>query len=141
MILQTIHYYCSCNLKFWHNFLLHRLSEEELQSLGNGNGRMINVGMTVDVDAKFIVSIFDENDPDDLKKKERYLELKQRQTKDDCKQEVYAIGNKHSDLKEKSRRLALEEAILILFCILLFGIYILVRLLFHEPGKDGATII
>lgn len=120
------------------NFLLHRLTDQELQLLDNG--RVIDVGMTVDNDARFIVSVFDKNDPDDLKKKQRYQEWKKKQEKnqgDVC----YDLGKRDNTQVERSRRLAIEEALLIVCCLLLFGLYVLVRLLFHEPGKEGAKII
>ena len=120
-------------------FLLHRMSEEELLSLDNGK-RMVNVGMTVDVDARFIVSIFDSNDPDDLKKKERYLEWKQRQEKND-QLKVHVLGSMDTNLEKKSKHFALEEVLLLICSLLLFGLYIAVRLLFNEPGREGAKII
>ena len=120
-------------------FLLHRLPEEDLLSLDDGK-RMIDVGMTVDVDARFIVSIFDSNDPDDLKKKERYLQWKQRQEKNK-KDKVHVLGSKDTNIGKKSKRFATEEVLLIICSLLLFGLYVAVRILFNEPGKEGAKII
>jgi len=123
------------------NFLLHRLQEDKLQLLGK-NGRTIDVGMTVDSDAKFIVSIFDSNDPDDLKKKERYQEWKRRQSEDNesNNHHLYQLGKKESSSKNFNK-LAIEEVILLISCVMLFCLYVLMRLLFHEAGKEGSKII
>ena len=122
------------------SFLLHRLLEDELQLLNDGK-RMIDVGMTVDTDAKFIVSIFDKNDPDDLEKKKRYQEWKRRQKEDGNtkEQKVYMLDEKEPSEggeKKTSRSFAREEIVLAVCCISLFFLYTSMRLLFHEPGQE-----
>ena len=48
-------------------FLLHRLTESEQKSLGGH--RSVDIGMTLQEDGAFAVSIFDENDPEHVRKK------------------------------------------------------------------------
>lgn len=64
-------------------FLLHWLSDEKYDLMEDDGGRMIDVGMTVESSGKFIVSIFDKNDPDHLRKKKWYQEWKKKQQRDD----------------------------------------------------------
>lgn len=128
-------------------FLLHRLTEKDIGLLDDGV-RCIDVGMTVDADAKFIVSIFDKNDPDDLVKKHRYQQWKQRQEgkirHDDTDDQIHTLGKANiKDISVEQTRSATtpEEIFLFISCLSLLGFYLLVRLLFHEPGEDGSKII
>ena len=89
--------------------------------------------MTVDADGKFIVSVFDKNDPDDLRKKENYLKWKKMQT--DCSggddENAYFLGDNDQKLVQKMRK---EEKQLIISSLLLFSLYVIVRIMFGQPG-------
>lgn len=125
------------------NFLLRRLSEETLVSLGNAT-RSIDVGMTVDIDGRFIVSIFDKNDPDDLKRKERYQAWKRLQKNDrnTGNLHLYALKEISTDKEKEFRQFDRQETMLIISSMLLFGLYVIVRLLFHQvENNDGTNII
>jgi len=125
------------------NFLLHRLSHDEVQAL-KGDKRTIDVGFTLDEDGRFIVSIFDKNDPEDLKKKQRYQEMKhsQKEGNEGDKQLPYALGdgsksNCKDDTKNRSDRLGAEELFLTVGCTVVFFLYIMMRLLFHQLDEEG----
>ncbi len=127
------------------NFLLRRLTDKEINTLDDGK-RRIDVGMTVDTDAKFIVSVFDSNDPDDLAKKYRYQQWKRKQNDkaDHNDDKIHMLGKEMEDGGSKHEglsKITTEEVVLFISCLSLLGFYLLVRLLFHEPGKDGPKII
>jgi molecular chaperone DnaK (HSP70) len=97
------------------NFLLHRLSDEEYEQLGGL--RTVDIGFTMQTSGEFIVSVFDENDPEHLRKKERYI-----------RQQGGEIGY---DEKRTKAGEAIDKT-LILACIILFVLYIAAKLAFHE---------
>jgi molecular chaperone DnaK (HSP70) len=122
-------------------FLLHRLSDEEYDSMKD-EGRMVDVGMTVDNSGKFIVSIFDKNDPDHLRKKERYQEWKRQQKNNgvDVKNKVYSLA----DITGKGKNahsLAKEEILLVIGCAVLFICYVAVKMSFQEVEEKGSSIL
>jgi hypothetical protein len=108
-------------------FLLHRLSEKQCEGMEAG-GRMIDVGMTVERSGKFIVSIFDKNDPDHLLKKQKYQEWKRKQDNQDGKQ-VYALGEM---VDKTGRSYGKEELMLLLSCAALFILYVAVKMTFQD---------
>jgi len=108
-------------------FLLHRLSDEQCKEMEDG-GRMIDVGMTVEASGKFIVSIFDKNDPEHLLKKQRYQEWNRKQDNKEGKT-VYALGEM---VDKTGRSFENEELILLLSCATMFIIYVAVKMTFQE---------
>jgi len=108
-------------------FLLHRLSNEQFKEM-EGEGRMIDVGMTVETSGKFIVSIFDKNDPDHLLKKQKYQEWKRKQ-ENITEPKVYALG----EMADKTHTsFGKEELMLLLSCATLFLIYVAVKVIFDS---------
>lgn len=127
-------------------FLLHRLSEEELTCIekergGGCGGRMVDVGMTVETNGRFIVRIFDKNDPEHLKKKESYKEWKRRQTKGERNSDipigVLTTGGSETISKTSGR--SWEEITLTFACVMIFGLYILMKALFYELEEETFT--
>lgn len=116
-------------------FLLHRLSDEKLKEMEKtGQGRQIQVGMTVETSGRFIVSIFDENDPEHLEKKKRYQEWKKKHdAKDDNDNIIHALGPMASI---KGDKLGMEEVLLIIGCIILFLLYVGMKMTFLDPMDD-----
>jgi hypothetical protein len=104
-------------------FLLRRLSNEELKLMSGT--RTVDIGMTMEPSGEFIVSIFDENDPEHLRKKHKYQE------------------------QQKGGELAFETEInddnlptvLVVACAFLLVIYVAAKLAFHDPGETGSAII
>jgi hypothetical protein len=98
--------------------------------------------MTVDNSGKFIVSIFDKNDPDHLRKKERYQEWKRQQKNNgvDVKNKVYSLA----DITGKGKNahsLAKEEILLVIGCAVLFICYVAVKMSFQEVEEKGSSIL
>ena len=106
-------------------FLLKRLSKREMEELKDGK-RTIDVGMTLETSGKFICSIFDKNDPEHLRKRQKY----QRE-------------NKNVSPLEYSEVIKDDDGIplsLILGCVILFLLYVSAKLAFHELD-DTARIL
>ena len=114
------------------SFLLRKLSDEQLASLDNK--RSVDIGMTMETDGKFIVSIFDPNDPEHRAKRRRYLKNKAATCTNDIKLDYHesTTGTTSDDNWTK------EETKLLLVPILLFIVYVVVKLAFHEvEAKSG----
>mmetsp|Transcript_21512 Transcript_21512/g.32692 ORF Transcript_21512/g.32692 Transcript_21512/m.32692 type:complete len:779 (+) Transcript_21512:66-2402(+) len=121
-------------------FLLHRLKSF------TGKERMIDVGMTVETSGKFIVSIFDKNDPDHLKKKIRYQERKRKQQHQDGSdtstrtvvskpKNLYAL----EDVLEKES-FGREEIMLVIGVAIVFILYVGIKMCFQEI-EEGSHIL
>ena len=104
-------------------FLLHRIDLQKL-SLGNGmNRRQIEVGMTLENDGRFIVSIFDNNDPEHREKKKLFL-----------KQNGVEIEDIEYEL-ETVRSSGIEASLMIM-CAILFALYVATRIAFSDLELD-----
>ena len=114
-------------------FLLHRLGQEKKDSLGR---RKVSVGMTVEESGKFIVSIFDEHDPEHVEKKRRYLKEKRRT--DALAGAVDQGSDDEADAAEEPK--GAEERFLTVAIVLLFFLYVGVRMAFAAPPGDGSSI-
>jgi molecular chaperone DnaK (HSP70) len=110
-------------------FLLHRLSQEVLDQLENGK-RTIDVGFTMETSGQFVVSIFDPNDPDHVRKRQRYQQQK-------AKQEGLELG--FHDISQEDK-MPMEQIALIVASVLLFVLYLVVKLVFNEPQESATTI-
>jgi molecular chaperone DnaK (HSP70) len=108
-------------------FLLRRLTPMEFSRLKE---RSIIVGMSVDVDGKFIVRIFDENDPEQVLRKERFENEKDRQ---DVDGEIGYIN----DLIFAESGMRAEQVVLSLALLGVIVVYILVKLSFHDALENG----
>lgn len=116
-------------------FLLRRLSKEQLVELTH---RSIEVGMKVDMDGQFIVSIFDEMDPEQVRKRERY------------EKEGQIIGFQQADIRSMFRILSedsnftgTEQFVLVGLLVVSVMMYITVKLVFNEDllvvrANDGS---
>ena len=108
-------------------FLLHRLTPQEFEKLSQ---RTIEVGMKVDTDGKFIVSIYDALDPEHVRKRRR---LQQLATNDEHKrEEVMGELGYISDLVMAEVGYTSEQIWLLIGCVVLFVIYIAVKIAFAE---------
>jgi hypothetical protein len=91
--------------------------------------------MTMETDGKFIVSIFDPNDPEHLAKRRRYL-----------KNKAATRGNDKLDYHESTTGITSddngitwtkEETKLLILPILLFIVYVVLKLAFHEVEAES----
>jgi molecular chaperone DnaK (HSP70) len=118
-------------------FLLKRLNGDTRNSTSSSGGsttRSIEVGMMVDTQGQFIVSIFDENDPEQVRKRERFAQTKNNE-------EAFGQLEYIVDLVRAETEFSTEQYFLTGILIAVFVLYIAVRIAFSEPGRDGATIL
>jgi molecular chaperone DnaK (HSP70) len=120
-------------------FLLRRLPPKDLEALPDGI-RTIQVGMQVDPDGKFIVSIFDEKDPEQVRKKERWQQQQQR-AKNDKEAPVNAELGYIADLVMAETGVSSEQFFLLAACLGLFIMYIGVKIAFADMPQESARIL
>jgi molecular chaperone DnaK len=113
------------------SFLLRRLSPPEFEGISQ---RCIQVGMVVDRDGKFIVSIFDELDPEQVRKKERFERIKGNE-------EVVGELEYITDLILAESGVTSEQFFLTLTLIGVIVAYIAVRIAFSDPSESDGTIL
>ena len=99
------------------NFLLHHLED-------CGNTRKVEVGMVLKESGQFIVSIFDELDPEHRAKGRKYLESQ-------------GLIDSENPEEEKQGSISGNEVGLILFCVAFFALYVTVKVLFNEIDLDN----
>jgi molecular chaperone DnaK (HSP70) len=104
-------------------FLLRRLSKKEMDEMEN---RTIEVGMKVDAEGQFMVSIFDEKDPEQVRKRERFQKLSDDKN---------AVGELSyiTDLVLAESGSSMEQFLLFGTFIGLFVLYIAVKMAFNDP--------
>jgi hypothetical protein len=104
-------------------FLLRRLSKKEIDEMQN---RTIEVGMKVDAQGQFMVSIFDEKDPEQVRKRERFQKLSDDKN---------AVGELSyiTDLVLAESGSSMEQFLLFGTFIGLFVLYIAVKMAFNDP--------
>lgn len=119
-------------------FLLHRLSDEQITEMELSNQkRCIEVGMTVETNGKFIVSIFDKNDPEHLEKKRRYQEWKRSQMLDVADlEEEDAVHPLDSLSKIEVNKLSIEEILLLIGVVVIFLLYVAIKVTFVQHLED-----
>ncbi|CAJ1965399.1 unnamed protein product [Cylindrotheca closterium] len=112
-------------------FLLRRLTNEEMAAMDR---RAIEVGMKVDAEGQFMVSIFDQNDPEQVRKKERFENMKD---KDSTVKELSYLA----DLVISESGTSTEQFMLMGTLVAVFILYIAVRMAFNDPLiLDGGEI-
>ena len=97
------------------NFLLHHV--KDYSSI-----RKIEVGMVLKESGQFMVSIFDEMDPEHREKGREYLESK---------------GLMNNEMFEEESSMSGNEIGLILLCVAFFALYVTVKVMFSELGADN----
>jgi len=108
------------------SFLLRRLPARQFESMSE---RTIQVGMKVDTDGKFIVSIFDENDPEQVRKRDRF------------NQDVAGELDFIKDMMIAESGVTKEQVNLFLVLVSLFVLYIAVKINFSDPlGDLGSSL-
>ncbi len=104
-------------------FLLHRLSKEQYAQISH---RSIEVGMKVDTNGQFTISIFDEMDPEQVRKRQRFEKNGQ------------VIGFHQADVRTvlgilwEDSNLSTEQFILIGLLVATVVMYIAVKIAFNE---------
>jgi L1 cell adhesion molecule like protein len=103
-------------------FLLRRLSPQELKQVSL---RSIEVGMKIDEEGRFVVSIFDESDLEQVRKRERLQKL--------SSDEVIGELNYIADLVMAESGTTMEQFLLLGTLIGVFILYIAVKMAFNDP--------
>ena len=113
------------------DFLLHRPDKEDNSNDDQG-ARQVEVGMTLEISGKFIVSVFDKTDPEHREKRRRYLKEKAlRDGKDDTLLEEEIVEKFYEEEEERSACSGTEIG-LVLFCVVLFALYVAARIAFND---------
>eukprot|EP00545_Synedropsis_sp_CCMP1620_P003152 CAMPEP_0119022808 /NCGR_PEP_ID=MMETSP1176-20130426/28779_1 /TAXON_ID=265551 /ORGANISM="Synedropsis recta cf, Strain CCMP1620" /LENGTH=264 /DNA_ID=CAMNT_0006977747 /DNA_START=33 /DNA_END=824 /DNA_ORIENTATION=- len=100
------------------NFLLRRLAKDQVLQM-KGATRTVDIGMTMATSGELTVSIFDENDPEHLRKKQKFQRHKNGGGE---------IGYDEKEIEDDG-----VPVLLIVGCVVLFFVYIGVKLAFHDP--------
>jgi molecular chaperone DnaK (HSP70) len=109
-------------------FLLHRLSKSELTRM---KVRSVDVGMTLKENGEFVVSIFDQNDPDHIRKKEWYQKVKRAEKTGSAA----ALLDMNNELHSSDVILPWEQALLLLSCVVLLLVYVAAKITFTDPAS------
>jgi molecular chaperone DnaK (HSP70) len=112
------------------SFLLRRLLPQDYQNMSE---RSIQVGMKLDTQGQFMVSIFDEKDPEQVRKKERF-------EKASTEAVVGELGY-ITDLVWAESGTTMEQFLLMGILAGLLVLYVAVKMAFSEPGEGGEPII
>lgn len=113
-------------------FLLRRLDDTKRQPMKYRN---IQVGMKVDIHGQFMVSIFDENDPEQVRKRERF-----ERSSSHAKEAAGELGY-IADLVLAESETTVEQMLLVGTLVAIIVLYIGVKVAFNEPGADGSIIL
>mmetsp|Transcript_33811 Transcript_33811/g.100859 ORF Transcript_33811/g.100859 Transcript_33811/m.100859 type:complete len:661 (-) Transcript_33811:3105-5087(-) len=128
-------------------FLLHRPAEVQLRQLEEEDrAREILVGMTVGTDGRFIVSVFDELDPEHAERRRRYLTKRGEMGGVAEGATVEVDGgdeNKDEGGGKVSSSSTMEELFLTVACVLVVIFYVAARMAFSVPPdeEDGSRIL
>ena len=113
------------------SFVLRKLPDLQLDKISE---RAIQVGMKLDTDGRFVVSIFDENDPEHVRKKDRY----ERAKKGDVVGELDYIKDM---ILAESTDITKEQVTLTIALISLFVLYIAIKIAFTDPLENNNSIL
>jgi len=111
------------------HFLLHRLDDDETRKRAL-EARYVEVGMTLETSGKFVVSIFDEHDPEHRERRRRYRKEKgveENEEEDGRRNEFYRE-------EEDDGRVSFSgtEIGLVVICAVLLALYVGARIAFSD---------
>lgn len=113
------------------DFLLHRPDGDVC------GAREVEVGMRLEPSGEFRVSVFDECDPEHREKRRRYQREKSQPDGDPG-----AIGNEvegYYEEEEERHTCTGTEIGLVIFCVILFSLYVAARVAFHDVEVFGGN--
>ena len=113
------------------SFVLRKLSESQSETMTE---RTIQVGMKLDTDGRFIVSVFDENDPEQVRKRDRFERMKKGEV-------VGELDYIKDMMMAESNDITKEQVMLIIILIGLFVLYISIKIAFTDPLETGSSIL
>ena len=112
-------------------FLLRKLTPTQFENMSE---RTIQVGMKVDREGRFIVSIFDENDPEQVRKRDRFEKIKKGE-------EVVGELEYIKDMILAESDITNEQITLIVALVSVLVLYIAVKMVFADPLEDGSSVL
>mmetsp|Transcript_1054 Transcript_1054/g.2706 ORF Transcript_1054/g.2706 Transcript_1054/m.2706 type:complete len:650 (-) Transcript_1054:755-2704(-) len=114
------------------SFVLRKLSGAQFETMTD---RTIQVGMKLDIDGRFVVSVFDENDPEQVRRRDRFERIQNGQ----------AVVGELDYIKDmilaESDGITNEQIVLFVALISLFVLYVAVKMAFVDPLEHGSTIL
>ena len=96
--------------------------------------------MIVDAQGRFIISVYDELDPEQVRKRERFLQRRKgnHNGDDDDNNEIVGELSYITDLVMAESELSSDQILLIGMLISIFILYLAVKIAFNEPNTiDG----
>ena len=103
-------------------FLLHKLTPS--QQTEQKDTRAVDIGMVLNEDGEFTVSVFDHHDPEHIRKKERYQQLQSNG------------GNQSTTsklcYKPEQEEVSTEIVALTVACVILFLLYVAAKIMFQQ---------
>jgi molecular chaperone DnaK (HSP70) len=108
------------------SFLLHRLTQKQQALLPDGV-RSIDIGMELRPNGEFVVSVFDSNDPDHIRKRQIYEKSKGHVTDSDADWDCTELP-----LAKDNDGVPLEQISLVAASVVLFVLYVAVKLCFRD---------
>ena len=112
-------------------FVLRRLSKAQLEKISE---RTVQVGMKLDSDGRFVVSVFDENDPEQVRKKERFERIKRGEV-------VGELDYIKDMMQAEPDEITKEQVSLAIALMSLFVLYVAIKISFTDPLEDGSSIL
>ncbi|VEU38805.1 unnamed protein product [Pseudo-nitzschia multistriata] len=114
------------------SFVLRKLSSAQFENISE---RKIQVGMKLDNDGRFIVSIFDENDPEQVRKRDRFERIQQGE------EIVGELDYIKDMILADSDGITNEQITLVVALISVFVLYVAVKMAFADPLEHGNAIL
>ena len=90
--------------------------------------------MKLDTDGRFIVSIFDENDPEQVRKKDRFERIKNGEV-------VGELEYIKDMMLAESNDITKEQVTLTIALISLFVLYVAIKIAFTDPLDNDSSIL
>ncbi len=113
------------------SFVLRKLSKSQSETM---TARTIQVGMKLDTDGRFIVSVFDENDPEQVRKRDRFERMKKGEV-------VGELDYIKDMMMAETNDITKEQVTLIVILISLFVLYVSIKIAFTDPLETGSSIL
>ena len=110
------------------DFLLCRLNDESKDA----KVRNVKIGMTLETSGKFVVSIYDELDPDHRDKLRTYLKKKIDENNDGGISDEYMKQFYEEEDQHRTASCSGTEMALAIFCIVFFALYVAARVAFSD---------
>jgi len=114
------------------SFVLRKLSKARFEKISE---RTIQVGMKLDTDGRFIVSIFDQHDPEQVRKRDRFERIKKGQ------EVVGELDYIKDMILAESDGITIEQITLVVALISVFVLYVAVKIAFTDPLEHGSAVL